>query len=394
MTAAILRETSATRGLRILRAVPTAARTRPQIERVLQRQMGEQLTSNEIRGSELMLRVLGLVPPNFQLRPFYLKLLSEQVAGFYDPKERAFYTASWVNPGMQKMVAVHELTHALQDQHFGLAKFQQWPRGESDSQLAAAALIEGDAMQAMALYIRQRPAEALALLRSTMAAGGAGNSRQFEQAPRALREALTFPYEQGMQWVSKLYQRGGWRTVNNAYRQLPLSTEHILHVEKYFAREKPVPVKLPDLTSTLGTGWRRLDDDVNGELGLYLTLDQIVSDKPASQRAAAGWGGDRYAVYGGPGGAACVVMMTVWDSQQDAREFFEAYVQRSKARFVDVEVLEPTGPQPVASTESWATGDARVVVQRRGNRVLVIEAAPSPAHATSIAAALWKGPAK
>jgi hypothetical protein len=319
-TAAILRETSAVRGLKVLRPVPTAALSRPQIEAMLTREINSQTTARQIRGSELMLRTLSMVPQNFELRPFYLKLLSEQVAGYYDPKARAFFTASWVDARAQKLVMLHELTHALQDQHFNLARFQNWPRGDSDAQLAASALVEGDAMQAMVVYLQKRPLEAVGLLGVTVQAGISG-TEQINSAPRSLRESLTFPYERGVQWVGQLYQRGGWAQVNRAFTQLPLSTEHILHIDSYLKREKPVIVRVPEIAPLLGTGWSRIDDDVNGEWGNYLILDEFLKNDTLSRRAAAGWGGDRYAVYEGPKGAACVVMLTTWDSKQDATEF-------------------------------------------------------------------------
>jgi hypothetical protein len=389
-TAAILRETSAVRGLKVLRPVPTAALTRPQIEQMLSRQINAQITSGQIRGSELMLRVLGMVPQNFQLRPFYLKLLTEQVAGYYDPKARAFFTASWVDARAQKLVVLHELTHALQDQHFNLRRFQNWPRGDSDAQIAASALVEGDAMQAMVVYLQKRPLEAVSLLGATLQSG-MGGSEQINNAPRALRESLTFPYERGVQWVGQLYQRGGWAQVNRAFVQLPLSTEHILHIDKYLAREKPVAVRVPDITSLLGKGWSRIDDDVNGEWGTYLILDEFLKDDTLSRRAAAGWGGDRYAVHEGPKGAACVTMLTAWDSKQDATEFFNAYLQRTAARATQQKrALQNLTAVSNANLRLSRVGKEQTVVEIRGNRVLVVEALPLSLRHQKITARLWK----
>lgn len=389
-TAAILRETSEVRALKVLRPVPTASVSRSQVEQMLTSQINAQVTSRQMRGSELMLRVLGMVPPEFQLRPFYLKLLTEQVAGYYDPKARAFFTANWVDAGAQKLVMLHELTHALQDQHFNLGRFQNWPRGDSDAQLAAASLVEGDAMQAMVVYLQKRPLEAVGLLGSTVRAG-LGGSEQINNAPRSLRESLTFPYERGVQWVGQLYQRGGWAQVDRAFSQLPLSTEHILHIEKYLKREKPVAVRVPEIASLLGKGWSRIDDDVNGEWGLYLILDEFLKNDETSRRAAAGWGGDRYAVYEGPKGAACVAMLTVWDSKQDATEFFNAYVQRITARATQQKrALQAVTTGASANRRQWRAGNNRIFLELRSNRVLVIEALPQTAPLQKIAATLLK----
>ena len=216
----------------------------------------------------------------------------------------------------------HELTHALQDQHFNLRRFEHWPKGDSDAELAAHALIEGDATLAMAMYVASNPFRALAFLKSMGAAGIA--TEELDKAPRALRETLLFPYQEGLNWTRTLYKDGGWKDVSDAFTTLPQSTEQILHADKYFAHESPVKVTLPDVTSLLngrgqrseirgqrtGTNqrepasslqplasWKKLTSDVNGEWGCYLILDQFLKSPAESRRAAAGWAGDRFALY-------------------------------------------------------------------------------------------------
>src|SRR4030095_3640220 len=136
----------------------------------------------------------------------------------------------------------HELTHALQDQHFNLKRFENWPKGDSDAELAAHALIEGDATLAMIQYMEKNPLVALAFIRSLGEQEAA--SEQFKQAPRALRESLLFPYQEGSAWAKQIYKRGGWDMVSQAFTKLPQSTEQILHVEKYFSYEAPQKLTL------------------------------------------------------------------------------------------------------------------------------------------------------
>nr|MDQ2938385.1 hypothetical protein [Acidobacteriota bacterium] len=204
-TAAVLKETSEIRELPILRPVRSGAQSRVEIERMLVKNLDEQTTPAEMHASELSLRKFGVVPSNFQYRPFIIKLLTEQVAGYYDPKAREFHLADWLELEGQKPVMAHELTHALQDQHFNLRRFEKWPHGDSDAELAAHALIEGDATLAMTIYMAKNPLVALAFTRSLTASGI--SSEQFNQAPRALRESLIFPYLQGLEWTSQLYKR-------------------------------------------------------------------------------------------------------------------------------------------------------------------------------------------
>ena len=210
---------------------------------MLIKNLNERTTAAEMHAAEAALRKFGLAPSDFQYRPFIIKLLAEQVAGYYDPKVQEFHLADWLELESQKPVMAHELTHALQDQHFNLRRFEKWPDGDSDAELAAHALIEGDATLAMNLYLAKNPLIALAFGRSLLAGVA---TEQYDQAPRAIRESLIFPYFQGSIWATQLYKRGGWAMVSNAYKRLPLSTEQILHPEKYFKYERPVKVVLPD----------------------------------------------------------------------------------------------------------------------------------------------------
>jgi hypothetical protein len=322
-TSAVLEETSKIRELPILQPVKSGAQSRAQIENMLVKNLYEQMTTAEMHATEVAYRRFGLAPANFEYRPFIIKLLLEQIAGYYDPMTREFYLADWLELETQKPVMAHELTHALQDQHFNLRRFQKWPHGDSDAQLAAHSLIEGDATLAMMVYMAKNPLVALAFTRSL---NTGVSTEQFNQAPRALRESLIFPYLQGSQWATSVYKRDGFAGLSKAFTNLPLSTEQILHPEKYFAYEKPLKITLPDVSgllnkaeasnavssvsprstllstqySALSTpGWRRIDSDVNGEWGYYLLLDQFLKSPAESRQAAAGWAGDRYDVYEG-----------------------------------------------------------------------------------------------
>jgi len=399
-TIAILKETSEIRELVILRPVRSAAQSRTEIERMIVRNLDEQTTPAEMHATEVALKKLGLAPPEFQYRSFVVKLLTEQVAGYYDPKAQQFYLADWIELEGQKPVMAHELTHALQDQHFNLRRFEKWPKGDSDAELAAHALIEGDAMLAMTLYMAKNPLVALAFIRSL---GGSNMaSEQFKQSPRAIRESLVFPYEQGSEWATRVYKRGGWASVSQAYAKLPLSSEQILHPEKYFDYELPVKVALPDVRTLLGAGWKRIDYDVNGEWSLYLILDQFLNASAESRRAAAGWAGDRYALYeGSKSGDLLIVQLTAWDTPNDAREFFDAYAKRTWRRYPKAEATEITSTEgtkavndaaqsPARERHEWQTSEGRVVVELQGSRVLIMEGIPENVDQKALLKASWQ----
>jgi len=444
----VLKETSEIRQLSILRPVQSSTQSRAEIERMIIKNLDEDTSPAEMHADEVTLKKLGLAPADFQYRNLMIRLLTEQVAGYYDPKTRQFHLADWIDLDGQKPIMAHELTHALQDQHFNLRRFEHWPKGDSDAELAAHALIEGDATLVMARYVANNPLRALAFLKSLGAMGM--SSAELDKAPRALRETLLFPYQQGLAWTRNLYKGGGWDRVSKAFTDLPQSTEQILHPEKYFAHEAPVKVTLPDITQLLNasggsggrgqesgisspqsvvstqrsaarinssfvphsssfrhhsslithhsllslpspsprpptassTSWHRLDYDVEGEWGFYLFLDQFLKSPTESGRAAAGWGGDRFEVYEGPHGEACFISLSIWDTENDAREFFDAYVKRTELRYPAAEKLDSIGSKTPNSelqtsrSVSWKTNEGTITVGLRGSEVLIIEGGP------------------
>ncbi len=449
-TTEVLKETSEIRELAILRPVKSGAQSRSEIELMLIKNLNDQMTTAEMHATELSLRKFGLAPDNFEYRSNIIKLLTEQVAGYYDPKAQEFYLADWLELEGQKPVMAHELTHALQDQHFNLRRFEKWPHGDSDAELAAHALVEGDATLAMLLYMAKNPLVALAFSRSLTTGV---STEQFNRMPRAMRESLIFPYMQGSEWATQLYKRGGWTMVSNAFTRLPLSSEQILHPEKYFNYERPIKIVLPDVTNLLNAGskqqtanskqqsavstqqspgtagvppapvsrassrrpvpgrrlptanrplltadWRRIDSDVNGEWTYYLILDQFLNALAESKRAAAGWAGDRYALYEGANGQLFLAQLAAWDTENDAREFFDAYVKRTELRYpsakrsnsADSESETRNPKLETRNSYSWQTSEGEVVIELRGLRVVILEGIPDGVDANALRKAFWQ----
>ena len=383
-TAAVLKETSELRELSILKNVKSGAQSRAEIERMIIHNLDDETTPAEMHAAEMVLKSFGLAPQNFSYRPFLIKLLTEQVAGYYDPKAQQFYLADWIELEGQKPVMAHELTHALQDQHFNLKRFENWPKGDSDAELAAHALIEGDATLAMTLYMAKNPLVALAFIKSLGSQELA--TEQFKQAPRALRESLLFPYEEGSAWATQLYKRGGWQMVSRAFERLPQSSEQILHADKYFAYEAPQKIMLPELKSFLGPTWKRIDYDVNGEWGYYLVLDEYLNDAVESKEAAAGWAGDRFALYEtSKPGEVFIAQLTSWDTPNDAKEFFDAYAKRTVKRYADAKEVKNTGER-----FEWQTSSGVVALELRGPRVAILEGIPSSTNANTLLRAIWE----
>jgi len=163
-----------------------------------------------------------------------------------------------------------------------------------------------------------------------------------------------------------------------------------------------VKVALPDVRTLLGTGWKRIDYDVNGEWSLYLILDQFLSASAESRRAAAGWAGDRYALYeGSKPGDVFFAQLTAWDTQNDAREFFDAYAKRTWRRYPnakataiasgeDTKAASAAVQSGVRERQEWQTTEGRVVVELQGSRVLIMEGIPENADKSALLRASWQ----
>src|SRR5262252_6094149 len=155
-TGDVLKDVSRIRRLEILQPVKSGLKSHDEIEQSVIHDLDESTTPEEFEATSKTLIKLGLISKGFHLREYVIKLLREQVAGYYEPKTKVFYLASWLPIGEQKGVMAHELTHALQDQHFNLRRFEKWPKGDSDAELAAHALVEDEATVVMLQYSAEK----------------------------------------------------------------------------------------------------------------------------------------------------------------------------------------------------------------------------------------------
>ena len=311
------------RGLKPTRPVDRQIIDESQLRTLITQQFDEETPPAYLAANERLYKALGLIPVDAKLRDLTLDLLSGGVAGFYRNDQNKLYVVSKTGtPGViERFTFAHEYDHALQDQNYTVFKDQVGVRDQSDRLLARQAVYEGDATLVMTQWAvkalsPQDLTELIAL--STDPASAALLARM----PPILRETLIYPYTTGFAYVQRAQSSGGWAAVNKLYQRMPVSTEQILHPEKYAASEAPVKVSLPaDLTTRLGKGWTVSLEDTFGELQMGIWLAAGSPATATSTAAAAGWGGDRLAVIEGPDGAWAVAMHTVWDTEQDATEF-------------------------------------------------------------------------
>ncbi|HZW03696.1 MAG TPA: hypothetical protein VFF68_07210 [Anaerolineaceae bacterium] len=382
-------QVSALRGLTIDEDVTRAVLTPAQLRDRVVNEFFEDYTPEEMQDDLQVLSAFGLLEADFDLYQLYVDLYSEQIAGYYDDETQSMYVIQdEAFRGPERMTYAHEYVHALQDQAFGLRDglnlYDEYCEEQTEYCGAVSALVEGDASLSEQLWLIQYASDQDR--REIQDFYDDYQSPVYDAAPEFLRQDFLFPYQQGLGFVQMLYEEGGWPAVDEAYRQPPVTTEQILHPERY-PTDEPVEVTLPELPAVLGEGWRELDANVLGEWYTYLVLaagrdpGARLSDEQA-RSAAEGWGGDRYAVaFNDQTGRRVLAMDTRWDTTGDADQFWQAFADYGSARW----------GRPAESSEerlAWdAAGDGAVLAQRSGDAVRWV-IAPDEATADQVLGAL------
>jgi len=320
--------------------IEKAVSTREDITRFMLERIEEEYEEKDIRREEWLLKKLGVVPPDLDLKEFTVKLLTEQVAGFYDSRKKKLFIADWLPLMFQQPTMVHELTHALQDQHYDLDRIlkRNAELDNDDRILAQTAIIEGDAVAVMMEYLLRPMGRKfieidLGLLLQLEDIGVP--SDLLKNAPDFLKEQLTFPYQYGAVFMQKvLADDAAWSAVDRIYSDMPTSTEQILHPEKYLDdRDEPSVLEFEDPAAKLGKSWKLGYKNIFGEFAFYLLLKHHATEGEA-KGAAAGWDGDQICVFEKQDlDQRAVFGWSVWDSAEDAEEFYLAMVKWMRGRF-------------------------------------------------------------
>ena len=300
-----------------------------------------------------MLRQMGVPGIDDEYGEQVRRVLKENVAGYYDWRSETLFVADWVAPEAQMMTLVHEITHALQDQHYDLGRFFEPLHGYSEPLVAIQALVEGDATLAMMLgAVPEGVSEELVLqgfqsqLSQSQAVDLAASAQEMG-VPTFLMQQLYYPYLVGVSFCLELYRAGGWERVDLAYGGLPISSEQVLHPEKFLGEEKDDPVEvsfaLPKRLEK--AGWSTEYTDIFGEHGTQNLMRQFRGSDLADP-AAAGWGGDRVSLLhreGPTGSQDAVLWVSEWDTPGEAAEAHALWMAVS----TDTTIAEPRRPSLV-----------------------------------------------
>lgn len=319
--AQINEQVRAMRGLEEKSPVAPTIVSPEEMTEVVKTSFDEDYPPGEVAADERLYHGLGLLAKDQKLKDVYIDLLSSQVAGLYDPIRDKLYVVSKAGDvgAVEKVYYSHEYDHALQDQNFDLEAITDGLDDQTDEALARQALVEGDAYVLMTYWLQQNltPEEITEVIQ---ASSDPEAQQVLSRIPQIVQTQLLFSAIQGTQFVGGIQMGGDWAAVDAAFSDPPESTEQVLHPEKYQAREAPITVDMPDdLASKMGAGWSVVDEDTMGEhqTSIWLGSGTIA----AATDAAAGWGGDRITLLGGPNDAWAIAWHTVWDSDDDAAEF-------------------------------------------------------------------------
>jgi len=371
----ILKQLSAITGLDVKKPVVQHTMQRHELQAYFEKRIKEVTKPEEIRLEELALKKLGFIPPDYDLKQSTIELMAEQAAAFYDYRAKKMVLLADGGGLSEEMALVHELSHALADQHFHLEKFLEKAAGSDDGSLARMAVMEGQATWIMSEFMARRSGQSLkdsdsaVETMANMASSGGSGFPVFEKAPLYMRESLVFPYAQGMRFQHKIIRALGQQGFTEVFRHAPETTQEILHPEIYLERRRggrpsPHNPDLPPLPDP--KAWKRITDGTSGEFDHHIWLKQYDKD---NQPLAASWRGGFYALWEHKSSKrVALAYASRWDTAESARRFFQSYrkLLEGKSRGFKVDAEE-------ASQVRGSNSDGAFVLRLEGERVSVVE---------------------
>jgi hypothetical protein len=402
----ILQFASQDTGLPIKHKVKRRLTKRDEVQSYIEKSMKDDKDAKRLERSSAVLKKFGLLPRNFDLPNFLVAMLREQVAGYYDVKTKTVNLLNWVDVEQQKPVLAHELTHALQDQSFGIEKWMKGSKEDIDKKddpspddvagdeesAARQAVVEGQAMVVLLDYslaptgktLQESPQIVEALKQGMLV--GTADSPTFRDAPIFLKEELTFPYRYGLDFTAALLQAGGKELAYaGAFKDPPKTTREIMEPETYLAHEKLEPLKLIDMEKDFKS-YEPFDIGAMGEFDVDVLVEQYAGRDEATAMYPEWRGGYYFA--GRPKGDKSapigVLYVSRWSSAAKAAEFAAVYAKSLAKRYQkrqglggDGKVAEDAPPadswRTLRGRHAWMTEEGVVMIEVRGDTVLISE---------------------
>ncbi|MEO6828302.1 MAG: hypothetical protein ABI164_00725 [Acidobacteriaceae bacterium] len=404
---AILAFDSKETGLPILRSVKRRLVTRDEVEHYLMQQLHNDRDAKRLERSELVLKKFGLLDRDFELQPFLVKLLREQIAGYYNDKTNTVSLLDWIPPVEQKPVLAHELTHALQDQHIHLEKWMRQSdlslskNVRQDNQHIATdeqgtvrdAVIEG---QAMAVFINYALAPSGKNLltapdvadKMNEAMSDSSDSPTMASAPLVLQRSLLFPYVDGLNFVRAVLTASGQQAAFAGVLDHPPTSTYEIMTPQVYLDHRAVPLlRMPDIHPLIDPHYAPYDVGVMGEFDVQI-MAELFGGQAAARALAPAWRGGIY--YAAQNKAAkttaeqaslnslALVYLSRWATPQAARAFADIYAAEIPRKDDDAVLQPDSGPDDDAGTSSrvWSTPQGPVLIVVSGRTVFISESFP------------------
>ena len=402
----LIKFSSAETGLAVKRDVKRQVTTRTAVESFLKEKFEEDESAKRMQRSEIVLKKFGLLDRDFDLKPFLLALLKEQIEAYYDSKTKTVYMLDWVSIEEQKPVLAHELTHALQDQHADLEKWNdQTPSDVSansredtdhlakdEMDTARQAVAEGQATAVMMDYLLKprslvKDPEVIDVLKQQMS--GSENSPVLARAPLMLTESLLFPYREGLSFEQDVWMDKGQNAAfAGALDRPPTSSWEIINPREYEARHLPAVPLLPDIHPLVDKIYKPYDIGQMGQLDLHI-LAEILGGDGAARDLTPAWDGGLYwagqrlsattAAEQASTGSLALFYLSVWRNEASAKAFARLYADELGRKYSGLrpdEISERSAPAnaPGGTEEHvYRTSEGPVVISTRGKMVFVAE---------------------
>jgi len=398
-------------GLPIKSQVKRQITSRAAVETYLNQKFQEDESAKRLQQGEIVLKKFGLLDRDFALKPFLLALLKEQIEAYYDSKSKTVFLLDWVDIDEQKAVLAHELTHALQDQHSDLEKWNdQTPdqvslnshddtdhlaRDEMDT--AREAVVEGQATAVMMDYILKplgkslvKDPEVLDLVKQQMS--GSESSPILARAPLLLSESLLFPYREGLSFEQDVWMdQGQTAAFAGAMDRPPTSSWEIINPREYERKRVPAVPLLPDIHPLVDKLYKPYDIGQIGQLDVHILAELFGGDDAARDLTPA-WDGGLYWAGQQLGArtpaelastkSIALFYLSAWKNRASAESFARLYADELGRKYDNLKP-DPAAERSAASTlppgsteQVYSSSEGSIVITIRGKLVFVAESFP------------------
>ncbi len=320
--------------------------TRDKLKAFLEERIQQEIKPEDIRIEELLLKKFGLVPQDFDLKDTTIALYTEQAAAFYDFKKKRLFLLDGNNTVLEEAALIHELAHALADQHFKLRRFLENAGKNDDGALARMAVMEGQATWLMAEFTMRNAGGSLLdtpemiNVMSRMVSSSAGQFPVLDSVPHYVRESLIFPYNSGMKFQNAVIVKYGDSGFARVFRNPPTTTREVLHPEVYLAGEKVDALKAPRLVRE--KQYKTLAEGTVGEFD-YAVLLREYADEETIRRIAPNWRAAKYRFLEHKKDKHTILTQTSqWADDATARELFLRYRDILEAKWKSFEITDET----------------------------------------------------